>query len=135
MSTTLVDGYAEDLAARCCTEVRDVEVAVRTECHTGRKGKSGGYIFDIADAVKAYNLAIARSWEAGSGRELERIEEAIRAEVDGNDCGEAGSRSRETKTLLWLRQQSQFLFQFPQRHKSKGLPAQSRHCLPKFGMH
>ena len=56
---TLVDGDAENLAGRCCTEVRDVEVAVRAECHTGRNGEPGGYIFDIAGAVKAYNLAVA----------------------------------------------------------------------------
>ena len=65
---TLVDGDAEDLTGRCCTEVRDVEVAVRAECHTGRNREPGGYIFDIAGAIKAYNLAIARSWEADSGR-------------------------------------------------------------------
>src|ERR1700734_16661 len=72
---TLVHGNAENLAGRCCTEVRDVEVAIRTEGHTGR------------------------SWEAGSGREFERVEETIRAEIDGDNCGEAGARSREAKLL------------------------------------
>jgi hypothetical protein len=96
---TLVHGNAENLAGRCRTEVRDVEVAVRAEGHTGRNGEAGGYIFYIAGAIKAYDLAIARSWEARSGRELERIEETIRAEVDGDNCGEAGTRSREAKLL------------------------------------
>ncbi len=97
--TMLVDGDAEDLAGRGCTEVRDVEVAIRTKCHTSGNGEPGGYIFDIAGTVKAYHLAIARCREAGSCRELEGVEEAIGAEVDGNDCGEAGARSREAKLL------------------------------------
>src|SRR3984957_11965498 len=96
---TLVHGNAENLAGRCCTEVRDVEVAIRTEGHTGGNGEAGGYIFNIAGAIKAYDLAIARSWEAGSGREFERVEETIRAEIDGDNCGEAGARSREAKLL------------------------------------
>lgn len=50
----LVDGNAENLARRCRTEVRDVEVAIRAECHTGRNGEPGGYIFDIAGVSKAY---------------------------------------------------------------------------------
>ncbi len=58
-----MDGDAENLAARCCTEVRDVEVAIRAEGHAGRNGESGGYTFDLASAVKAYNHAVARSWE------------------------------------------------------------------------
>jgi hypothetical protein len=91
---TLVHGNAENLAGRCRTEVRDVEVAVRADGHTGRNGEAGGYIFNVAGAIKAYDLAITRSWEAGSGRELERIEETIRAEIDGDNCGEAGARSR-----------------------------------------
>jgi hypothetical protein len=60
----LVDGDAEDLAVGCCSVVRDVEVAVRPECHTGRKEESGGYIFDIAGAIQAYNLASARGWDS-----------------------------------------------------------------------
>src|ERR1700733_9635531 len=95
----LVNRDAKDLAARCRTEVRDVEIAVRAEGHAGRNGEPSGYIFDISGAVKAYNPAIARGWEGGSGRELQRIEETIRTEVDGDDCGEAGARSRETKLL------------------------------------
>ena len=95
----LVDGDAENLAGRCRTEVRDVEVAVWAERHTGRNGEASGYIFYIAGAIKAYYLAIARSWEAGSGRELKRIEETIRTEIDGDNCGEAGARSREAKLL------------------------------------
>src|ERR1700729_1525828 len=96
---TLVDGDAEDLSGGCCAEVRDVEVAVRAECHTGRNGEPGGYILDIAGAIKAYNLAIAGSWKARSGRELERIEKTIRPEVDGDHCGKAGTRSGEAKLL------------------------------------
>src|ERR1700722_926630 len=101
MSTMLVDGDAEDLAARGCTEVRNVEVAIRAECHTGREGESGGYIFDIAGAVKAYDLPDTEWWgrKAGSIVEFEHVEKAIGAEVDGDDCGEAGARSGEAKLL------------------------------------
>ena len=88
-----MDGDTEDLPGWCCTEVRNVEVAVRAECHTSRNGEPGGYILDIAGAIEAYNLAIARNWQAGSSRELERIEKTIRAEIDRDDCGEAGTRS------------------------------------------
>src|ERR1700735_5003268 len=65
IATTLVDGDAEDLAAaRRCTEVRDVEVAIRAEGHTGRPGESGGYLFDIAGAVYADDLTVASHREA-----------------------------------------------------------------------
>src|ERR1700742_5240522 len=92
-------GDAKDLATGCRSEVRHVEVAVRPERHTGRNGEASGYIFDIPGAIKAYNLAVARSWEAGSSRELQHIEQTIRTEVDGDDCGEAGARSGEAKLL------------------------------------
>jgi hypothetical protein len=36
-----LDGDAEDLARRCCTEVRDVEVAVRAEIDGGHCGEAG----------------------------------------------------------------------------------------------
>ena len=55
---------------------------VRAECHPGRNGEPGGYIFDIAVAVKPHNLAVARSGKAGSGREFQHIQKTIRAEVD-----------------------------------------------------
>jgi hypothetical protein len=97
----LGEGDAHDLACscRCGAVVGDVEAAVGAKGHAGWNGEPGGYLFDIADAIKAYNLAIARGWEAGSGRELKRIEETIRAEVDGDNCGEASARSREAKFL------------------------------------
>src|SRR5580698_11616876 len=96
---TLADVDPEDLAGGCCAEIGDVEIAVRAECHTGRKEKAGGYIFDLAGAVKAYNLAIPRCWQAGSGGEFERIKETIRAEIDGDDGSKTGARSREAKLL------------------------------------
>jgi len=68
---TLVDGYAEDLTGGCYTEVRDVEVAVWAKGHAGGNGELSGYVFDIPSVSEAYNRVIARSWEAGSGRELE----------------------------------------------------------------
>lgn len=71
---TLVDGDAEDLADRCCTEVRDVEVAVRAECHTGGNGESGGYIFDNACAVKAYNLPDTKWWGRKTGGIVESLD-------------------------------------------------------------
>lgn len=97
----LADRDAKDLTARGCSEVRDVEVPVRAECHTCREGQSGGYIFDIASAVEAYNLPDAEWWggKTGSIVEFECVEETIRAKVDGNDCSEAGARSREPKLL------------------------------------
>jgi len=93
MSTTLVDGDAEDLAARCCTEVRDVEVAVRAEGHAGRNGESSCNIFDFSFAVEADDFSNAGRRIACGGRKLERIEQAIGREIDGDDRRESSARA------------------------------------------
>jgi hypothetical protein len=56
----------------------------------------------ISPAIESNNLAIDRGWEAGSIGELKCIEQAIGAEVDRDDGGEAGARSREAKFLKFI---------------------------------
>jgi hypothetical protein len=69
-STTLVDGDAEDLAGRCCTEVRYVEIAVRAKCHTGGNREPGQWLNRAYVVRSPFLISISTEpkWKAMIGR-------------------------------------------------------------------
>ena len=77
--------YASDTEYRCRhgAEIGDVKPIVGAERHATRHIETRDHIFDLSRMPDAYDLALPESRKPGRIGQLERVEQPIRAEIDG----------------------------------------------------